>query len=45
MSDACSIVEMSALEMSGHIHSKKSSDPRCINVSVEHTAFQPVLLG
>lgn len=29
----------------GHIHSKKSSDPRCINVSVEHTAFQPVLLG
>ncbi len=28
----------------GHIHSKKSNDPRCINASIEHTAFKPVLL-
>lgn len=28
----------------GHIHSKRASDLRCINVSVEHCDFKPLLL-
>ncbi len=29
----------------GHIHSKISLDPRCINVSVEHLDFKPLFIG
>ena len=28
----------------GHIHSKRASDSRCINVSVEHCGFKPIPL-
>jgi len=29
----------------GHIHSKISPDSRCLNVSIEHLGFKPLLLG
>lgn len=34
----------SALNIHGHIHDRKLSDPRYVNVCVEHTDYEPILL-